>query len=328
MRSFINKYFVLKMEKSRKKIFINIKKAFLISVLLIAPVIIISCGGNDENNNNVVNSGTPVTITHPFRTNLSDYIELNGNTVFLTKEIVRATFQGFISKVYKNIGDSVKPGDDLFQIRTMESAAADSLNISFGNKQFKGIVKLKAQTEGVLTELNYHLGDFVSNGELLAIISNPSSLRIKLNVPYEDVLKVKTGRDCEVNLPDGINMPGTIEKNVPAVNPVTQTQIYFIKLKRYSNIPDSLNVIVKIPYKSFINTTVLPKSSLVTNSTEDAFWIMKLINDTTAIRVNIKKGIENDSIAQILNPKLDTSDRVILTGAYGLPDTAKVEIVK
>ena len=316
------------MEKSRKKIFINIGKAFLFSLLLIAPMIVISCGSTDENSTNEINSGTPVTITHPFRTNLSDYIVLNGNTVFLTKEIVRATFQGFISKVYKNIGDSVKPGDDLFQIRTMESAATDSLNISFGNKQFKGIIKLKAQTEGVLTELNYHQGDFVSNGELLAIISNPSSLRIKLNVPYEDVLKVKIGRNCEVNLPDGITMPGTIEKNIPAVNPVTQTQIYFIKLKRYNNVPDSLNVIVKIPYKSIINATVLPKSSLVTNVTEDTFWIMKLVNDTTAIRVNIKKGIENDSIAQILSPKLDTSDRIILTGSYGLPDTAKVEIVK
>ncbi|MEJ2617838.1 MAG: efflux RND transporter periplasmic adaptor subunit [Ignavibacteriaceae bacterium] len=307
MKNWLNKHLIEKI----------LNRLFLFSALIIISLIIVSCGSKDENATDEVSSGTPVTITHPFKTNLSDYIELNGNTVFLTKEIVRATFQGFISKVYKNIGDSVKPGDDLFHIRTMESAATDSLNISFGNKQFKGIVKLKAQTEGVLTELNYHQGDFVSNGELLAIISNPSSLRIKLNVPYEDVLKVKIGRDCEVNLPNGITMPGTIEKNVPAVNPVTQTQIYFIKLKRYNNIPDSLNVMVKIPYKSFINTTVLPKSSLVTNVTEDAFWIMKLINDTTAIRVNIKKGIENDSIAQILSPKLNTSDRIILTGAYG-----------
>ncbi len=318
MKRLINK-------KSLKKI---APKIFLFSLLLIVTAIIISCGGTEENNSDKVNSGTPVTITHPFKTNISDYIELNGNTVFLTKEIVRATFQGFIESVSKNIGDSVKHGDDLFQIKTIESAAADSLNISFGNKEFKGTVKLKAQSEGVLTELNYHQGDFVSNGEQLAIISNPSSLRIKLNVPYEDNLKVKIGRDCEVNLPDGITISGTIEKNVPAVNPITQTQIYFIKLKQYRNIPDSLNVIVKIPYKNFTNTTVLPKSSLVTNVTEDSFWIMKLINDTTAIRVNIKRGIESDSIVQILSPKLDTADRVILTGAYGLPDTAKVEIVK
>ncbi len=85
---------------------------------------------------------------------------------------------------------------------------------------------------------------------------------------------------------------------------------------------------VKIPFKVFKNTTALPKSSLVTNVTEDSFWVMKLVNDTTAVKVNIKKGIENDSLAQILKPKLDTTSRIILSGAYGLPDTAIVEIVK
>ena len=99
---------------------------------------------------------------------------MNGNTVFLTKEIVRATFQGFIERVNKNIGDFVNHGDDLFQIKTMESAAIDSLNISLGNKKFKGVVTLKAQSKGVLTELNYHQGDFVSGGE--QIINNIQSI--------------------------------------------------------------------------------------------------------------------------------------------------------
>ncbi|HKJ81500.1 MAG TPA: hypothetical protein VJ954_05705, partial [Ignavibacteriaceae bacterium] len=76
------------------------------------------------------------------------------------------------------------------------------------------------------------------------------------------------------------------------------------------------------------NTIVLPKSALNNDVTESNFWIMKLINDTTAIRVDVNKGIENDSVAQILSPKLNTTDRIILTGAYGLPDTANVEIVK
>jgi hypothetical protein len=300
-------------------------------VLLLVSVIIsflfYSCGSEKDNSEDV-NSGTPVTITHPFKTSISDYIELNGSTVFLTKEIVRATFQGYIEKVFKNIGDNVQPGDDLFQIKTIESAAADSLNITFGGKQFKGIINLKAQSKGVMTEINYHQGDFVSNGEQLAIVSNPSSLRVKLNVPYEDNLKVKIGSNCLINLPDGITIPGTIEKNVPVVDPVTQTQKYFIKLNQTYNIPDSLNVIVKTPYKTFKDATVIPKSSLLTNVTEDNFWIMKLINDTTALRVDIQKGVENDSLVQILSPKLSTEDRIVKTGAYGLPDTAKVEIVK
>ena len=106
------------------------------------------------------------------------------------------------------------------------------------------------------------------------------------------------------------------------------TQKYFIKLNQTYNIPDSLNVIVKTPYKTFKDATVIPKSSLLTNVTEDNFWIMKLINDTTALRVDIQKGVENDSLVQILSPKLSTEDRIVKTGAYGLPDTAKVEIVK
>ncbi len=304
------------------------KKLFIFYFSILTSVILISCGGNEADSVNEVSSGTPVTITHPRLMNMTDYLELNGNTVFLDKEIVRSTFDGFIVKDYKNIGDNVKTGDILFQIKTIESAATDTLGIMLGNRLFRGTIFIKANSNGVVSELNYHEGNYVMGGEQIAVVSNPSSLRIKLNVPYEDILKVKIGNECEVNLPDGVNLPGIIEKNVPAVNPVTQTQIYYIKLKYYRDVPENLNVMVKIPFKNFESTTVLPKSSLVTDVTESNFWIMKLINDTTAIRVDVKKGIENDSIAQILSPKLNKTDKIVLSGAYGLPDTAKVEIVK
>ncbi len=302
-------------------------KLFLFLIVLIIPVIN-SCGDKGEGDTNEPGSGTPVTITHPFRTSLSDFIELNGNTVFLTKEIVRATFQGFVEKVNKNIGDFVKQGDDLFQIKTMESAATDSLNISFNNKQFKGSVKIKAQSDGVVTQLNYHQGDFVSNGEQLSIISNPSSMRIAVSVPYEDVLKVKIGNRCEVQLPGGETLNGILDRNIPKVDSATQTQIYYIKLVNYKQLPENLNVIVRIPFNRSNGVLVLPKSSLVTNVTQDSFWVMKLLNDTTAVKQNIIRGIENDSVVQILDSDLNPESRVILSGAYGLPDTAKVEIRK
>ena len=56
------------------------------------------------------------------------------------------------------------------------------------------------------------------------------------------------------------------------------------------------------------------------------FWILKLINDTTAVRIYIEKGIENDSLIQILNPELSLTDRIISDGGFGLPDTAKVQV--
>ncbi len=304
------------------------KQVVIIFSLVFISLFQISCGSKGSDDSDAVNSGTPVTITHPILMNMDNYLNLNGNTVFLSKEIIRSTFDGFIVKVFKNIGDAIKPGDKLFLIRTKESAASDTLNIRLGNQLFQGAVYVRANSKGILSELNYHSGDYVTTGEQIAVVSNPSSLRIKLNVPYEDVLKVRIGNQCQVNLPDGITVSGIIENNVPAVDPVTQTQIYYVKLLKYQTVPESLNVMVKIPFEHFNNTTVLPKSALNTDVTESNFWIMKLVNDTTAVRVDVKKGIENDSVAQILSPKLDTTDKVVLTGAYGLPDTANVEIVK
>ena len=297
-------------------------------ILLFIPLVFISCSGDSGNPNNVSSGGTPVVITHPSIMDLKDYLKLNANTIFLNKEIVRASFQGYIEKIYKNIGDEVNPGDDLFQVKTKESAAADSMQINIGNKIFAGSVLIKAKTKGVLTELNYHNGDLISDGEQIAVVSNPSSLRIRLNVPFEDALKIRLRQNCEINLPGGEKLKGIIDKKVPSVDPVSQTQAFLIKLLKYRELPENLNVFVMIPFRTFKNAIVLPKSSVMTNVTEDAFWIMKLVNDTTAIRIDVNRGIETDSLQQILSPKLNLSDMVISSGSYGLPDTAKIEIVK
>ena len=162
----------------------------------------------------------------------------------------------------------------------------------------------------------------------MAEISNPSSIRIDVDVPFEDVYKIKIGNKCEINLPGSKVLQGVIDRNIPKVDSITQTQVYYIKLIKYEPLPENLNVKVKISFNSADNVVAVPKSSIVTNVTQDSFWVMKLINDTTAVKNNIVKGIENDSVVQVLNSDLKPNDRIVLSGAYGLPDTSKVEIVK
>ena len=55
---------------------------------------------------------------------------------------------------------------------------------------------------------------------------------------------------------------------------------------------------------------------------------MKLINDSTAVKVPILKGIETNTAVEILSPPFAASDRIVRTGQYSLPDTAQVEIEK
>ena len=65
-----------------------------------------------------------------------------------------------------------------------------------------------------------------------------------------------------------------------------------------------------------------PRYSLLT------CWVMKMIDSVTAVKVPVVKGIETSDRVEILRPQFSPNDKILLTGNYGLPDTAKVIIMK
>jgi len=307
----------------------NPKMIKIYSLLSIMALIISlsACSSKKQNIEKEI-TGVTVKITHPQKMDLTEYITLNANTVFLKKEIVRATFQGFIEKIYKSIGDKIKSGDLLLEIKTKESAADNNLQVPLGDETFSGIIKIRAKSDGVLTELNYNAGDFVSDGEQIAVIANPSSLRINLNVPYQFTDKININTPCEIILPNGKIARASIQKIIPKIDLTAQTQTYILDIQEFGNLPENLNVNARIPILTIKNATVLPVSSILSNETLDKFWIMKLLNDTLAVKVYVSKGIENDKYVQITKPELSLSDRIIVEGAFGLPDTTKIIIGK
>ena len=57
-------------------------------------------------------------------------------------------------------------------------------------------------------------------------------------------------------------------------------------------------------------------------------WVLKLVDDSTAVRVPIEVGNSNASEIEIKSTALSPQDRIILTGGYGLEDGAKVVVTK
>jgi hypothetical protein len=53
---------------------------------------------------------------------------------------------------------------------------------------------------------------------------------------------------------------------------------------------------------------------------------MKVIMDSIAIKIPVIRGIENDSLSEIISPLLRKNDLIISEGAYGLPDSTIVKI--
>ncbi|MGH7238079.1 MAG: efflux RND transporter periplasmic adaptor subunit, partial [Candidatus Saccharimonadales bacterium] len=194
--------------------------------------------------------------------------------------------------------------------------------------KFTGVNKIRASAPGYISALSHQTGDYVQDGEQLAVISDRSSFVFLMQLPYELKQYVKIGQDVELTLPGGTKMTGTVKSFMPSVDTVSHTQGVELKVNPGRQIPENLVARARIVKAEKTNTISLPTSAILANETQTAFWVMKLINPTTAIKVPIKEGIQSGDRVEILSPLFSPQDKIIVTGNYGLPDTAKVKIVE
>jgi hypothetical protein len=194
--------------------------------------------------------------------------------------------------------------------------------------RFSGTNNIRAGAKGFITQLNHQGGDYVQDGEQLAVISDESSFVFLMELPFELKPNAPVGKEVQVFLPDGTALTGKIISAMPSVDPVSQTQSMVIKVNSAQTIPE--NLIARVRIVKTLKTTVvsLPRAAVLTDETQSDFWIMKMTDSTTAVRIPVIKGIETKDRVEILTPILSPQDEILLTGNYGLADTAKVKIIQ
>jgi multidrug efflux pump subunit AcrA (membrane-fusion protein) len=271
---------------------------------------------------------TPVTVTGISNAVMSEYIELNANAAFLQKNVIKANANGYLQSNFTQPGQYVNKGQVLFTIKTKEAEsignAVNKLDSSF---KFSGTNAIKAGEKGFITQLSHQAGDYVQDGEQLAVVSDMNSFAFLLDLPYELRPYMKNKKTVELTLPDGEKLTGTVSGSLPSVDPSSQTQSIFIKVNAGHSIPENLIAKVKIIKTLKANTISLPKASVLSDETQANFWIMKMINDSMAVKIPVKKGIETSDRVEIVEPALSATDKILLTGNYGLADSAKVKII-
>jgi multidrug efflux pump subunit AcrA (membrane-fusion protein) len=272
---------------------------------------------------------TPVSVTTVNDSTLVDYTNLNATSVFQQKNYVKANANGYLQSVKTQIGQYVNKGQLLFSIKTKEAQSiGNTINILDTTFKFSGLNRIKASEHGYVTQLNHQTGDYVQDGEQLAVISDRASFAFVMQLPYEMRSTVKNNQSVQLTLPDGRKINGTIASFMPAVDTAAQTQGVVIKINADNTIPENLVAKARIVRTSRQNTQSLPKTAVLSNETQTDFWVMKLINPTTAVKVTVTKGIDVGDRVEILTPKFLPNDQIVVSGNYGLTDTAKVKIVK
>ncbi len=295
------------------------------SSLMIILFFIQSCKNKETSTDNIAHQKPLVSVVNPVLGEIQEKIQINGQVVYLNKTDITAPISGYVTSVNSKLGDWVKKGNLLFRIQTKESQALQNSNIA--TPANFGIINVYASASGFINALTISdAGVFISEGNAMATIVKDQDLAIQANVPFQYNKLLNSIKNIEIELPNKEVKIATFYKTMPVVDPVSQTQQVFFKLTNYSVLPENLNVLIKFPKLEKGNITILPKEVVLTNETQDKFWILKVTQDTLAIKIPIIKGIENDDSVEIVSPLLKLSDVIVKNGGYGLQDSTKVKI--
>jgi multidrug efflux pump subunit AcrA (membrane-fusion protein) len=306
---------------------IKIKNFFL---FVPAVILLSACGGKTgDTSEKDIHPVTPVTITSVTKSVLTETIQLNATSSFLLKTPVKSVANGYLQQLKIKQGDFVNKGEALMGVITKEAQSIGNdiskLDTSF---HFKGEINIVAPGSGYISQLSFQSGDYVQDGEQIAIISDAKSFAFILELPYELTPLLKSNKNVELLLPDSSILKGTIERPMPTVDAASQTQSYLISVNSSKMIPENLVAKVLLVKSSKQNATSVPKEALLTDETQSSFWVMELLNDSTAIKIPVQKGIETDDKVEIISPQFSESDKILVSGNYGLPDTASVVVKK
>ena len=264
----------------------------------------------------------------PFIRSMQETLTMNAVTTYINRENIRATTTGYVQQTSIEQGSRVKKGEQLFSLKTKEAEALGEEILNRPDINISGIIPVVAKNTGVITQIFFQDGDYVVDGDVLAELAKPNSLAIKLYVPYEYNNLVKLQQPVKVQLPGGETLNGVVRRLLPSAEASSQTTPYLVSISPFRFLPENLNVAVTLSARSSNSALAVPLQAVQSNEEQTRFWVMKIVNDSLAVQHPVELGIRTDSLIELKNSQLTPADRIVVQGAYGLPDTAAITLVE
>jgi hypothetical protein len=258
---------------------------------------------------------------------MEEKVDLTTSTVYLDKGEILSPSSGYITALSAQPGDFVRKGQRLFSLETKEHHALQ-LDTSMNTNALSelGQLSVLAPADGFATNFLHAPGDYVPEGSALCSFVHSDKLLFQAYIPYSYNKLVNEGIPCTIILPDSTIIPAVFGRSLNTVDINSQTVLFRIIPIMKIFLPEGLNARLEVKTGSFKNAQVLPESALLSDETMQHFWIMKLINDSVAVKIPVRQGLRQGIWVQILNPEFNRYDRFIVEGNYGLSDTAKIEV--
>ncbi len=186
--------------------------------------------------------------------------------------------------------------------------------------------EIRSPMDGVITDRPLYPGEMAAAGTPLLTVMDISSVIAKAHVPQNDAAALKVGDKGTMTVP-GVETPieGEITVVSPALDPNSTTVEVWLEAKNPKHeLKPGTSVQLSLTAQTVKDALVVPASSVITTP-EGATAVMLAGADGRAHQKAVKLGIRNGDDVQITEGVTDT-DKVIASGAYGLPDKTKIKI--
>ena len=261
---------------------------------------------------------------------LTDVLRLSAVSAYPAKDALRATTTGYVLAPAPVVGQAVRAGQTVFTLQTKESRVLHLDQLTGDPRlKFSGIIRIKSARDGVLATVDKLAGDYVQDGEQLGLTYDKSRFGFVLDVPVTQLRFVHTGQTCRILLPDGRVLHGRVAEVLATADVSLQTQRYTIRpTGAIPDLPENLAVQVEIDRTAPHRASTLPRGAVLTDETQTQFWVMRLLNDSTAVKVPVTVGAQEKENVEIKAPRFSPKDKILLSGNFGLDDTAAVKVTR
>ena len=187
--------------------------------------------------------------------------------------------------------------------------------------------EIRSPIDGVVTERPLYAGETAPAGTPLLVVMDTSSVIARAHVPQADAAALKVGDDAFITAPGGAAVNGKVTLVSPAVDPNSTTvEVWVAAPNTDGSLRPGTSVKVQIVARTVNDAIVIPAAALL-KTPEGGTTVMIAGADGKAHQVSVETGIRQGDRVQI-TAGLAGGEKVITTGAYGLPDNTKVKIAE
>ena len=186
--------------------------------------------------------------------------------------------------------------------------------------------EIRSPINGVVTDRPLYPGEMSAAGTPIVTVMDVSSVIAKAHIPQADAALLKIGGKGTMSVP-GLDQPveGKVTVVSPALDPSSTTVEVWLEAKNpKQQLKPGTSVQLSLTAKTVKDALVVPAAAVVT-AADGSTAVMVAGSDGKAHQKAVKVGIRQDDDVQILEGVAE-GDRVVASGAYGLPDNTKISV--